>query len=144
MSKYTVTKIWVYGNERSSRYELWGKSPNDTGMVYLGSNDFTYPTKEEAREAAFRHAMEYPDIYQLSPELEAEFKKSTHTMNHLSQPNRRRPAPYTRPAPKYGRNERCLCGSGKKFKACCLGKTEEEIADKAFKRAESSTKYPNQ
>ena len=23
--------------------------------------------------------------------------------------------------PKIGRNERCLCGSGKKFKACCIG-----------------------
>lgn len=28
-------------------------------------------------------------------------------------------APLTRPTPKVGRNEPCLCGSGKKFKKCC-------------------------
>lgn len=27
--------------------------------------------------------------------------------------------PYTRPAPKIGRNDPCPCGSGKKFKKCC-------------------------
>ncbi len=27
-----------------------------------------------------------------------------------------------RPGAKVGRNERCPCGSGKKFKACCMGK----------------------
>ena len=26
---------------------------------------------------------------------------------------------YRRPAPKVGRNDRCPCGSGKKFKHCC-------------------------
>ncbi len=27
---------------------------------------------------------------------------------------------------KLGRNDACHCGSGKKYKACCLGKTERE------------------
>ena len=27
---------------------------------------------------------------------------------------------YTRITPKIGRNEPCLCGSGKKYKKCCL------------------------
>ena len=26
---------------------------------------------------------------------------------------------YKRPAPKVGRNEKCTCGSGSKFKKCC-------------------------
>jgi uncharacterized protein YecA (UPF0149 family) len=26
---------------------------------------------------------------------------------------------------KVGRNERCPCGSGKKFKHCCLGKIQK-------------------
>ncbi|MET0935069.1 MAG: SEC-C metal-binding domain-containing protein [Luteibacter sp.] len=30
------------------------------------------------------------------------------------------PGPYTREAPKVGRNEPCPCGSGKKYKKCCL------------------------
>jgi len=31
--------------------------------------------------------------------------------------------PCMRPAPKIGRNDPCLCGSGKKYKKCCLGTT---------------------
>jgi uncharacterized protein len=27
-----------------------------------------------------------------------------------------------KPAPKVGRNDRCPCGSGRKYKQCCLGK----------------------
>ena len=30
---------------------------------------------------------------------------------------------------KIGRNEACPCGSGKKFKRCCLGKQKEQTAD---------------
>ncbi len=32
------------------------------------------------------------------------------------------PAPYKAAAPKVGRNEPCPCGSGKKYKQCCLAK----------------------
>lgn len=32
------------------------------------------------------------------------------------------PATYTREIPKIGRNDPCPCGSGKKYKKCCLGK----------------------
>ena len=31
--------------------------------------------------------------------------------------------PYVRETPKVGRNDPCPCGSGKKYKKCCLGKT---------------------
>jgi tetratricopeptide (TPR) repeat protein len=31
------------------------------------------------------------------------------------------PMPYMRPDPKIGRNDPCPCGSGKKYKKCCLG-----------------------
>jgi uncharacterized protein YecA (UPF0149 family) len=30
--------------------------------------------------------------------------------------------PYRRQDPKIGRNESCPCGSGQKYKRCCLGK----------------------
>lgn len=33
------------------------------------------------------------------------------------------PAPYQASAPKVGRNDPCPCGSGKKYKQCCLGKS---------------------
>jgi hypothetical protein len=32
------------------------------------------------------------------------------------------PAPFTPTGPKIGRNDPCPCGSGKKYKKCCLGK----------------------
>jgi hypothetical protein len=32
------------------------------------------------------------------------------------------PVPYVRSGPKIGRNDPCPCGSGKKYKKCCLGK----------------------
>jgi hypothetical protein len=33
---------------------------------------------------------------------------------------RNSPLPYTRPEPKIGRNDYCRCGSGLKYKKCCL------------------------
>jgi preprotein translocase subunit SecA len=36
--------------------------------------------------------------------------------------NAQKQEPYRRPAPKIGRNQACPCGSGKKYKRCCLGK----------------------
>ena len=33
-----------------------------------------------------------------------------------------RPPDLTRPAPKIGRNDPCPCGSGRKYKACCLNR----------------------
>jgi len=32
--------------------------------------------------------------------------------------------PFKRNAPKVGRNEPCPCGSGKKYKKCCLNKND--------------------
>jgi len=32
--------------------------------------------------------------------------------------------PFNRNAPKVGRNEPCPCGSGKKYKKCCLNKND--------------------
>jgi SEC-C motif-containing protein len=40
----------------------------------------------------------------------------------FARPLRHGPAPIKSAAPKVGRNDPCPCGSGKKFKQCCLGK----------------------
>ena len=34
--------------------------------------------------------------------------------------------PFVRTQPKIGRNDKCLCGSGLKYKRCCLNKVQEE------------------
>jgi len=39
-------------------------------------------------------------------------------------------APYVAP-PKVGRNDACPCGSGKKYKACCLSKPAAAEAQQA-------------
>ena len=38
--------------------------------------------------------------------------------------NAQKPEPYRRSEPKIGRNEACPCGSGQKYKRCCLGKSQ--------------------
>ncbi|MBM3770210.1 MAG: hypothetical protein FJW27_02795 [Acidimicrobiia bacterium] len=43
---------------------------------------------------------------------------------HMAAPTGTQPARSTRP----GRNERCYCGSGRKYKQCCLAKDEAEAA----------------
>ena len=45
---------------------------------------------------------------------EQEVQKNT-TVNTVKEPKRRQ-------TPKVGRNDPCPCGSGKKFKKCCMGK----------------------
>jgi SEC-C motif domain protein len=39
-----------------------------------------------------------------------------------TRPLREGPAPFKQAAPKVGRNDPCPCGSGKKYKHCCLAK----------------------
>jgi hypothetical protein len=39
-----------------------------------------------------------------------------------------KPEPYRRPEPKTGRNDVCPCGSNKKYKYCCLGKSSGAAA----------------
>ncbi|MGA2144751.1 MAG: SEC-C metal-binding domain-containing protein [Bryobacteraceae bacterium] len=42
--------------------------------------------------------------------------------------NAQKPQPYRRPEPKVGRNQACPCGSGRKYKRCCLGKSQTAAA----------------
>ena len=42
--------------------------------------------------------------------------------------------------PQVGRNEKCPCGSGRKYKQCCLGKDEEKARKTRTKEAEKAAK----
>jgi SEC-C motif-containing protein len=55
----------------------------------------------------------------------------------LSQAERKRAELTDVPAEKIGRNEPCPCGSGKKYKHCCLGKHEAAIWTKETEQAEN-------
>jgi hypothetical protein len=56
------------------------------------------------------------------------FPKSTQNPEILHKNAQIPPQPYRRPDPKTGRNDRCPCGSGQKFKQCCLNKPQTAAA----------------
>jgi hypothetical protein len=43
-------------------------------------------------------------------------------------------------SPQVGRNEKCPCGSGRKYKQCCLAKDEEKARKARVKEAEKAAK----
>jgi preprotein translocase subunit SecA len=77
-------------------------------------------------------AMEPPDRAYFSQDQPADAQECTtapnpetcYNMHNDAQPQQ----PYRRPEPKIGRNEPCPCGSGKKYKQCCLGKPLTAVA----------------
>ena len=58
---------------------------------------------------------------QPAPEAQAAAQNSQNLHKNAQQP-------YRRPAPKIGRNDRCPCGSGRKYKQCCLNKPQTAAA----------------
>ena len=58
------------------------------------------------------------------------------TMHNDAQPNpvfhvhnsAQKPETYRRPEPKIGRNDPCPCGSGRKYKHCCLNQSAAAAA----------------
>jgi hypothetical protein len=50
-----------------------------------------------------------------------------HNSAQNAQPAQPKPEPIRREHPKIGRNEPCPCGSGLKFKRCCLNKPSEGV-----------------
>jgi hypothetical protein len=66
-----------------------------------------------------------------SPESPADAQNCTTVPNEpVSQMHNfaQKPETYRRPEPKIGRNDPCPCGSGKKYKICCLGKSSAAAA----------------
>jgi hypothetical protein len=45
-------------------------------------------------------------------------------------------------SPRPGRNEPCYCGSGKKYKQCCLAKDEAKAAKARAKAAKEAAEAP--
>lgn len=77
------------------------------------------PISEMTWCAAFHAEETPPKPFKASPEFSHELKRS---MSDAGEHRAGRVVPI-RDGPKVGRNDPCPCGSGKKFKKCCLGKT---------------------
>jgi uncharacterized protein YecA (UPF0149 family) len=56
------------------------------------------------------------DMLQLFPEAMRGYAEAARTEMAKTEPE---PAPLSEPVPTVGRNDRCPCGSGMKFKKCC-------------------------
>ena len=79
----------------------------------------------EARECAEEFDPDFnPDTDELSAEERAELAGLIPGALALIYAKRRLRTPFKREA-KDGRNEPCPCGSGRKFKVCCMGKDNE-------------------
>lgn len=97
-------------------------------------------TSARLRAALFilNHAMpgarsKSPMIYDVSkpavpPQPAAEAPAASQNSENLHKNAQPRPEPYRRPAPKIGRNDRCPCASGRKYKQCCLNKPQSAAA----------------
>ena len=42
---------------------------------------------------------------------------------------------------KIGRNEPCICGSGKKYKRCCLGEERNTVTESSLNLQEEDEKF---
>jgi uncharacterized protein len=82
---------------------------SEPGLNYLcaGYKRFFTHCQPFVQEVATQWCRQMSELNQLTPT-----KKTTHVQNHRQTPNRG--------APKIGRNDPCPCGSGLKYKKCCL------------------------
>ena len=72
--------------------------------------------KDEYKDAAVQPRPQQPQAAAQAGQMPAAAPKAQ---------DARRPDTFRRDMPKVGRNDPCPCGSGKKYKSCCMNKTEE-------------------
>jgi len=83
-------------------------------------DDMLATMKETAETAEAHSAQQMPADAQNCTTMHNDTQpESASQMHNFAQ----KPEPYRRPEPKIGRNEMCPCGSNKKYKHCCLGKS---------------------
>lgn len=103
--------------------------------IYAGENDASYigDSLECLSKIHGVDIPELPDILQRRKERDAEQKARMKRLNKLTKgvsekkvqglfENSGTVVPFKRDTPKVGRNAPCPCGSGKKYKKCCLNK----------------------
>lgn len=68
----------------------------------------------------------YVEVLESMPPMEYKLLKAYDDMrySHLTKKEREADIQPVRTEPKIGRNELCPCGSGKKYKNCCINKTK--------------------
>jgi len=104
---------------------FWNWYANENNAVYIGDS------LECLGEIHTVDVPELPDIIKSRKERDKRQKDREKELNEPAKnyrekkepgalENRENIVPFKRDAPKVGRNDPCLCGSGKKYKKCCL------------------------
>jgi len=97
------------------------------------SDSYNYSTDDQARDAVnnYMESFRVPNRIQLEIDVQNEKKEEAESSNgddynkgHSYSQNDRVVTPIVNSGPKAGRNDPCPCGSGKKYKKCCLDKSE--------------------
>ena len=101
---------------------------NDPYQVRMFTDSYRYYSDNQAEDAVNNYLRTFiiPDRIQLEIDVHNENKeKSESDYNYDDDDDidfRTPISPIVNPGPKIGRNDLCPCGSGKKFKKCCLDK----------------------
>jgi hypothetical protein len=135
---------WEDENNDMDTYELFAGCLRGIGdprgieklqYVYANENDATY-IEDDLECLSIIHKVEIPempDILRKRKEEEERQKAREKELNELASNYRKnkeqaalenggKVVPFKRDSPKVGRNDPCPCGSGKKYKKCCLNK----------------------
>ncbi len=111
---YTIVDDWCAGFLRG--INLWGPtSPTDTMALEAALE----PIRLFATESGFGELAELhdDDIEQRQQLIEPAVRK---LFSHFFEQRKQQKEPFIRDTEKAGRNDPCPCGSGKKYKKCCL------------------------
>lgn len=108
-------KFSLYDNQRLSINE------SDISEIRFSNNP-----KMMLNESVSQFKTKFDKLYPSEPEASRFIEYSNHYKGFESFGNfiHERPPQYIRKTPKIGRNSPCSCGSGKKFKVCCIHATK--------------------
>ena len=104
---------------------------NDPYQVRMFTDSYRYYSDNQAEDAVNNYLRTFiiPDRIQLEIDVHNENKEESESDYNYDDDyydddiDFRTPiSPIVNPGPKIGRNDLCPCGSGKKFKKCCLDK----------------------
>lgn len=111
--EYTVVEEWCFGYMRGVALTDWSTLPetlkSDLDLIALHGSEENFSRLDEMTEEAFHES-----VAQIRP---AALRLYAYWAANPQQPVSQQPVIN---GTKVGRNDPCPCGSGKKFKSCCL------------------------
>jgi len=137
-------KRWQNENNEMDSYELFTGCLRAIGdsrgieklqYIYADENDATY-IGDDLECLSILHNVDIPELQDIVRKREEQEKRQVARQKELNElaanykkdkeqgtlENRGKVVPFKRHSPKVGRNDPCPCGSGKKYKKCCLNK----------------------